>query len=713
MCQKIQRYNDGYEYLYNFGYIDSIPDAMTNKIYKKLAVGEKVVDTYEVEVNKDIKLNTSIINKISVTSDQISTESSQNIITVEPASISARILQDGKIYEDHTLTQGYASHLILSVENSSNEDIKDVKLKLSSKYITIEDIFADETSSNVVIDTDKNIITISTLPKNTTMKFGLDTYASTDISLTENELGYVYTEVEAGGNTYISNIMEYTIKPQVKPTMQITQTSDTSDRYVKEGDKITYKVIVKNTGEIDLTEVFIKDIIPNKLTPLKITVNGSTVQESNTDNEIDNDINISAITNLKKGETVEIDITAIVDTGVQESKTVKLTNTVEAINYEYNISVKSEEVVHYLEAINEDGSNGNNSNNNGNNSDGNNNAQTHSVSGLAWIDTDGNGTKDSSETLLSDITVELLDVGTNKMVENSSGTKITTKTDSDGFYSLDNIPNGKYIVVFEYDTSKYTPTTYKADGVAESKNSNVILNTMNINGETKTVATSDTLTINDNNISNINIGLKEVKVFDMKLDKYISKISVNNKQGTKTYEYTDETLAKVELHSKAIVGTNIVVEYEIRVTNNGEAEGYVRSIVDYVPSGLKFNSELNQDWYQLDNDIYNTSLANETILPGETKSVKLVLTKQVTSDAAEIISNQAEIQESYTPTGLDDTNSTPGNRVQGENDMGKADLIITVSTGEIFRNITFITIAIFMLIGVSVYIINKRVIKKK
>ena len=122
----------------------------------------------------------------------------------------------------------------------------------------------------------------------------------------------------------------------------------------------------------------------------------------------------------------------------------------------------------------------------------------------------------------------------------------------------------------------------------------------------------------------INIGLIELKNFNFRLDKYISKILIQNSAGTTVKEYTDATVAKAELDGKKINGTTVIIEYEIKVTNIGEVDGYVRKIVDYMPSDLKFSSELNKDWYQTGTDLYNTSLANEKITAGQSKSVKVL-----------------------------------------------------------------------------------------
>ena len=64
------------------------------------------------------------------------------------------------------------------------------------------------------------------------------------------------------------------------------------------------------------------------------------------------------------------------------------------------------------------------------------------------------------------------------------------------------------------------------------------------------------------------------------------------------------------------------------VKNEGAVAGYAKKVVDYLPKGVVFNTELNKDWYLSDNgNVYNTSLENTIINPGETKRTNIGLSK--------------------------------------------------------------------------------------
>ena len=183
-----------------------------------------------------------------------------------------------------------------------------------------------------------------------------------------------------------------------------------------------------------------------------------------------------------------------------------------------------------------------------------------------------------------------------------------------------------------------------------------------------------------------------------------SKIILQNSSGTTVREYQDETMAKAEIDAKRVNGTTAIIEFQIKVTNVGDVTGYARRIVDYMPSDLTFNSEMNKDWYQAENGIYTSVLSNEPIAPGETKTVTLTLVKSMTEDNTGRINNRAEIVEDYNDLGLTDINSTPGNQESGENDLGSADVILSIRTGgAIYISVAVAALVILIIIGFMIW----------
>ena len=161
-----------------------------------------------------------------------------------------------------------------------------------------------------------------------------------------------------------------------------------------------------------------------------------------------------------------------------------------------------------------------------------------------------------------------------------------------------------------------------------------------------------------------------------------------------------------------MLGANILVQYTLKLTNTGDVEAYVNSIVDYMPAGFKFNSELNKDWYETEGNLCTNALEGIAIEPGETKEINLILTKTKTDGNAELINNMAEIKEAYNIYGITDTNSIEGNKNKDENDLGSADFMISIQTGNVISYLV-IVIAMLIPIGVAVYIMIKKMLLKE
>lgn len=319
--------------------------------------------------------------------------------------------------------------------------------------------------------------------------------------------------------------------------------------------------------------------------------------------------------------------------------------------------------------------------------------QNYSISGLAWLDKNKNGKQDEAEDYIKGIQVILLNTETNEEVA-------TAITDIDGKYTFKNIEKGKYIVKFGYNTSKYNLTTYKQIGVEETENSDVILATQN--GET--IAKTDIIEVENMSITSIDIGLVLKQTFDLEVKKYIKKVTVQNQEGNKTYEYENTNFAKIDIPSKYLKGTNLVIEYEIQITNNGDIAGYVTTLTDRKPEGLKFASELNNSWYEgSDGNIYCIELSQDEISPGETKTVNLVLTKTIEDTKIQYITNEVELEEIF--------NEYLEEEKDISNNQAEATIIISIKTGAISKYWS-LWLVCALIIGIGVYFINKKTIRQ-
>lgn len=489
--------------------------------------------------------------------------------------------------------------------------------------------------------------------------------------------------VTEGRNTYRSNEIEDKLTP-INITMSIKSSKNSS--YLKSGDEVKFTINVKSNMSKDdvIVNATTKATIPSGFTVKKISYNGE---------ELSIDGNKFSITRTMEGNTEGIiEVEAVVDYSETRNETQEVTveSVVEVAGQEVAVAKQTYMIEKDVEQTNGEE---NNQPNEIKPEEGNTANGDRTISGVAWLDENQNCKKEKNEKTLNDITVQLLNARTNKLVQDKDGKVLEVKTDNEGRYLLNNLTAGEYIVIFKYDNKEYALATYKVTGASEEENSNAILKDLKIGEEQQKLASTDIIKITNRSIENINLGLVTSQMFDMKLDKYVSKVIVQNSKGTKVNEYNNETLAKAEIDKKQLAETTVLVEYKIKVTNQGEVSGYARKVADYLPTGMTFNSELNGTWYQTENTLYTTSLANERIAPGETKEVTLTLTKRMTATNTGTVVNTAEIAEAYNEQGLADINSTPANKVETENDLGRADVILSVGTG----GVTYVIIAIIVL----------------
>ncbi len=211
-----------------------------------------------------------------------------------------------------------------------------------------------------------------------------------------------------------------------------------------------------------------------------------------------------------------------------------------------------------------------------------------------------------------------------------------------------------------------------------------------------------------------------LKYFDLSLLKYVSKVIVTEDGVTKEtetgYDGTEnpEPIVKVELNRKKLDKTEVKYVYSIKITNEGEIEGYAKEIKDRIPDGLAFFEEDNTqyNWKILENGIVTTDYLKDTLLkPGESAVVPIVLrwTRSEKNLGQKV--NVAEISKDYNDYGAPDIDSTPDNNKDGEDDQDLAIVVLSISTGSTPMYIALITF-ITALLGTGFYMIYKYVVKK-
>lgn len=533
----------------------------------------------------------------------------------------------------------------------------------------------------------------------------------------EKEISYKATIDTDQIKNYIIQKTNNVVKPKIDfDVISKNLTDATRNKYVKAGDILEYTAKIKNSTKYAQTIIFNNNIIEGlSCDEVKVILDGKELSEE------DNGIKYfktkgdkyTVRINLREEQELTISWSGVVLAEGEEDSTIKSISTLNASvpprsawESSKDINIGEKTIEYILKGTKADEPDKPGTDEPGTDKPDTPTDKTYSISGTAWLDENEDGIKDEKEKLLKGILVKIKQINEDNVAEylkGEDGKEITAITDNDGKYEFKELKAGKYIIEFEYNTKTYklTPVTNK-DSVPTAPTTS----------EGTTVKT-DTLNVTNENIENINIGLVLNSKFDLELNKYITKVTVQNNSGTTEYNYNNEQLAKVEIKAKQMASSTVLVEYQIEVKNNGAVPGTATVIADYLPKGLKFNSEMNTNWYQgTDGNLYTEELKDIMLEPGESKQVKLVLTKAMTSNSTGTFTNAAEIYEDKNDFGLVDTNSTPANKEQKENDYSTAELIISTATGSPMMYIGII-ITSMLILGGGIYLINKKVILEK
>lgn len=502
-------------------------------------------------------------------------------------------------------------------------------------------------------------------------------------------------------NTAVENI-EDAIETINKAGIKATQTCNIPEgTTISSAEDFAYSFTLENLSAIRLEDVKFVDYLPEEVQfkSLEVVYSDGT---TNTSVKTNDDKSVETTLHINSKDKVIININVLAKS---LDKDTEISNKAK-ISHELVSEFETNSISHVIKMFNKDDMNIGSGSESGNN----NNKQTKKIIGTIWIDENKDGIKDASEQKVADVKVLLLDNSTGNIALDANNNECITQTSKDGAYMFNNIMPGKYSVIFLYDSSNYSPTEYKKDGVDDSQNSDAIDKTVIYEGKTQIAAVTEEIVVSDSNRYNIDLGIVEDPKFDLKLDKVVKSITVNNTKTTTEHEYNSK-LAKIDFESKYAASSSMVVEYKFTITNEGGIPGYVKKLADYLPAELKFNSELNNDWYEgKDGVIYNNSLANTVINPGESKEVTLILTKNMNSEDFGLINNSAEIYETSNDYGALDVDSTPGNKSTSEDDYSTANVLTSIKTGGIIVYTT-LTLTVIAIVGVGLYMIKKKVLK--
>lgn len=319
------------------------------------------------------------------------------------------------------------------------------------------------------------------------------------------------------------------------------------------------------------------------------------------------------------------------------------------------------------------------------------NENDYKVTGVAFIDTNKNQKLDGEEKILSGIIVDLYDSETNEKIASDI-------TDVSGRYMFSGLRTSKYFVKFRVDEDKYRIGSENL-GKTNSVKSDVI----KVNDD----YVSDSIKLENKSVSGINLGMNDDNIFDLALDAKVEKMTIQNHAENNEFLNENFELAKVDIDPNLVNGSKVLLEYTVKVKNQGNVEGCADKIVDYLTDDLEFNSSLNPDWYmEADGNIYTRSLKGDVIKPGETRELKLILIKNMTDINTGLVHNSFEICASSNEKGIKDIDSIAGNRLE-EDDLANADALIGISTGLFDSKIPIILTSILLLIPIAFLVWKK------
>ena len=208
----------------------------------------------------------------------------------------------------------------------------------------------------------------------------------------------------------------------------------------------------------------------------------------------------------------------------------------------------------------------------------------------------------------------------------------------------------------------------------------------------------------------------KVLYFDLALRKWVTQAIVTENGKTTVVETghkaedDPEEVVKVDLKKSKLNDVTVKFRYSIRITNEGKIAGEATEISDYIPSGLKFVQEDNPDWREEDGKVVTNKLAGTTLKPGESAEVEILLTWVNSESNMGVMINTAEISKDHNNYGTPDIDSTPNNKVPGEDDIDDAPVMLTIKTGSEIIAYASLMLGFIAIIAVGINIIKNKVL---
>ena len=661
-----------------------------------IAPGETKEFSYQVVVKKNGD-NSSTSANIKISADSIE---EKEIKTITNPIVDSKV----KLILAPDTTAGYPDELVeegmvafkIEIKNLTAETMNNLTVNLFyTQYIenTTDDIIFSNVESDrtsILENKDNTLkININTLqPNEEIYMFVYGKFKKLEGEDVTKSF-YTFCNMVYEDTEYVSGIVDFTVKKMLTD-FSLVQTANIEGE-LHQGDNLIYTTEITNTGNLEGIPTIYGTV------PDSAVINNIYIEQNGERKEVQyTEQTYNTSCTMQPGEKVILIIDTTINTYLNNDKEIEntvLLNAYEVEGIKQSNTIRHKVVDEIGEAEDPDNPEEPEDPDNPGDPDNPEDPSTGKrvIGGFVWNDTNKNGIKDTSESNIPGMEV-LLTTSTGVIVNN-------TTTTNNGYYEFTSLEPGSYRVVFEYDTSKYYISPYKVNGADEDTNSDVISTIIEQNGERRIVAATEELNLNDVDLDNVNAGFIEVAERSLTITKSITKVAVSTSKRTTSYDYDRKQIAKLEIHSKEIKNAQIAIEYTIDIQNTGEAEETIQEIIDTPSEGLKLN-DASGDWYQKGDQIATAELENTKLAPGETKSLKLIMTTSTGAEGeGKKVTNKADIEKVKS--------SNENIKVNINNQNNTAQLIIGVSTGALQITIAVIIVLAILAI-IAIVIIRKK-----
>ena len=257
------------------------------------------------------------------------------------------------------------------------------------------------------------------------------------------------------------------------------------------------------------------------------------------------------------------------------------------------------------------------------------------ISGYVFEDQNYDGMYSNKEPRLSDIIVQLYRTSSNvtdykkplEVISDSDELVEETVTNLKGAYKFKALTSGNYYVKYTFDCDKYTVTEKNKQDPTGKGDLSLVDSDADMLNDGTCAAVSNIVKL-DNDIvaaSNIDLGLRVRQDFDIKMNKYITNVTVTSNKGVQSYDYEKQNKVKIDV--KNLKNTSFRVSYLIELENSRYFPGTIGNIIETIPEGMTFNPNLpeNDGWYESEGNLYYKDLNKTMIMPGEKYYITIVL----------------------------------------------------------------------------------------